>query len=210
MLNTDIAKKLTKGLMELALSLSEQQQQQLLNYLELLLKWNASYNLTAIRDAEDMLVKHLFDALAVESYLPIEGHWLDVGSGAGVPGLLLAIVNPHREWTLLDSNGKKTRFLTQAVIELGLQNRVSVVHKRAEAHEGSYDGIIARAVMDTGDFIRLTEHLCASDGAWWLMKGAFPSDELAHLPDGVTVTFVDLIVPELQAERCLIKAIKNR
>jgi 16S rRNA (guanine527-N7)-methyltransferase len=109
---------------------------------------------------------------------------------------------------LLDSNGKKTRFLTQAVIELQLSSRVSVVNLRAEDHVGQYDGIIARAVMDTGVFIQLTEHLCRDTGSWWLMKGVFPQEELNHLPTGFSVSHHELSVPNLQAERWLIKATK--
>lgn len=208
-LSITLLPRLQAGLRQLSLSFSEAQETQLLAYLALLLKWNRAYNLTAIRDADEMLVKHIFDALSVESYLPSSGRWLDVGSGGGIPGLVLAIANPERHWTLLDSNGKKTRFLTQAVIELGLSAQVSVVNLRAEEHKGQYDGIIARAVMETEAFIALTQHLCAPNGAWWLMKGVFPEGELSAVPADISVSCDVLCVPELSAERWLIKAVRR-
>jgi 16S rRNA (guanine527-N7)-methyltransferase len=193
----------------LELVLSDEQKQRLLDYLALLMKWNQAYNLTAIRDAQEMLVKHLFDALSVAPFLPESGHWLDVGSGGGIPGLVLAIAGSERQWTLLDSNGKKTRFLTQASIELGLKDQVTVVNARAENHQGCYDGVIARAVMETGDFIQLTEHLCVPTGAWWLMKGVFPQSELTQVPSRFSVSCQKLSVPELDAERWLVKAVRG-
>lgn len=194
---------------DLGIVLSLGQKNSLLDYLALLVKWNQAYNLTAIRDPQEMLVKHVFDALSVEPFLPASGHWLDVGSGGGIPGLVLAIVNPARRWTLLDSNGKKTRFLIQASIELGLQDQVTVVNARAEKHRGCYDGVIARAVMDTSVFVQLTDHLCAPAGAWWLMKGLFPESELAQVPAHVSVSCQKLSVPELDAERWLVKAVRG-
>jgi 16S rRNA (guanine527-N7)-methyltransferase len=196
---------LSSGLAQLGLSLSSEQQTQLLAYVALLHKWNAAYNLTAIRDPQDMLVKHVFDALSVQAYLPTGGNWIDVGSGGGIPGLVLAIADPSRRWTLLDSNGKKTRFLTQASLELGLMNRVIVVHARAEDHHALYDGVIARAVTETADFIGFTRHLCTEDGAWWLMKGQYPQAELEQLPVDMTAQTTELRVPELDAQRWLVR-----
>jgi len=196
---------LTRGLDQLGLVLSETQQAQLLQYVALLHKWNAAYNLTAIRDPQEMLVKHVFDALSVQSHLPAQGRWIDVGSGGGIPGLILAIADPSRTWTLLDSNGKKTRFLTQAVLELGLMDRVSVVHSRAEQHQAQYDGVIARAVTEITDFIRFTEHLRADKGSWWLMKGLYPQVEIDAMPVQIYAELTQLTVPQLDAERWLVR-----
>jgi 16S rRNA (guanine527-N7)-methyltransferase len=200
-----LSSQLVCGLQQLGLSLSEQQQTQLLQYVALLHKWNAAYNLTAIRDPEEMLVKHVFDALSVQSHLPSSGHWIDVGSGGGIPGLILAIADPSRTWTLLDSNGKKTRFLTQAVLELQLGGRVSVVHSRAEQHRVEYDGVIARAVTEIADFITFTKHLRADCGNWWLMKGVYPQAEIAAISLKIHAETTQLTVPELDAERWLVR-----
>jgi len=195
---------LKQGLQQLSLSQTETQTEQLLNYIDLLHKWNAAYNLTAIRDPHDMLIKHVFDALSIQSLLPSGGRWIDVGSGGGIQGLILAIADPSRQWTLLDSNGKKTRFLTQAVLELGLSGQVSVVHARAEDHHALYDGVIARAVTETADFIGFTQHLRAMSGHWWLMKGQYPQAEIDQLPVGVEATLTPVTVPNLDAERWLV------
>jgi 16S rRNA (guanine527-N7)-methyltransferase len=200
-----LSTQLSVGLQQLGLALSELQQQQLLQYVALLYKWNAAYNLTAIRDPQEMLVKHVFDALSVQAHLPSSGRWIDVGSGGGIPGLILAIADPNRTWTLLDSNGKKTRFLTQAVLELQLGSRVSVVHSRAEQHQAQYDGVIARAVTEIRDFIGFTEHLRADDGNWWLMKGLYPQAEMDAMSSSIQAETIQLKVPHLDAERWLVR-----
>lgn len=200
-----LSSQLTDGLQQLGLVLSEHQKTQLLQYVALLHKWNAAYNLTAIREPQEMLVKHVFDALSVQSHLPSHGRWVDVGSGGGIPGLVLAIADPNRSWTLLDSNGKKTRFLTQAVLELQLSDRVSVVHSRAEQHQAHYDGVIARAVTEIADFIGFTEHLRAESGCWWLMKGVYPQAEIEAMPAQVVAETLPLNVPRLDAERWLVR-----
>lgn len=204
-MSASLSSHLSSGLHALGLVQSDIQHSQLLAYLALLQKWNATYNLTAIRDPQDMLVKHVFDALSVQSHLPSAGRWIDIGSGGGIPGLILAIADPSRQWTLLDSNGKKTRFLTQATLELGLTDRVSVVHARAQEHHQRYDGIIARAVTESADFIAFTEHLCDEQGSWWLMKGQYPQAELAQLPSSILSQTTELSVPELDAQRWLVR-----
>ncbi len=204
-MSASLSSHLSSGLHALGLVQSDIQHSQLLAYLALLQKWNATYNLTAIRDPQDMLVKHVFDALSVQSHLPSTGRWIDIGSGGGIPGLILAIADPSRQWTLLDSNGKKTRFLTQATLELGLTDRVSVVHARAQDHHQRYDGIIARAVTESADFIAFTEHLCDEQGSWWLMKGQYPHAELAQLPSNIFSQTTELSVPELDAQRWLVR-----
>jgi 16S rRNA (guanine527-N7)-methyltransferase len=207
--SASLALNLSAGLATLGLPQSDAQQSQLLAYLALLHKWNAAYNLTAIRDPRDMLVKHVFDALSVQAQLPMGGNWIDVGSGGGIPGLILAIADPSRKWTLLDSNGKKTRFLTQVTLELGLTERVTVVHARAEDHHAEYDAVIARAVTETADFIGFTNHLCQENGCWWLMKGQYPQAELEQLPATISTTTIELHVPELDAQRWLIRCQRN-
>lgn len=204
-MSASLHQHLISGLSVLNVAQSDEQQAQLLAYIALLHKWNAAYNLTAIRNPEDMLIKHVFDALSVQAHLPTAGRWIDVGSGGGIPGLILAIADPSRTWTLLDSNGKKTRFLTQASLELGLADRVTVVHARAEDHHAQYDGVIARAVTETADFIGFTGHLCADNGSWWLMKGQYPQAELDQLPANIIAQTRELSVPDLDAQRWLVR-----
>jgi len=197
---------LQSGISELGLTLSNQAQAKLLAYLTLLHKWNKVYNLTAIRDTNEMVSNHLLDSLAVLPHL-WKGRWLDVGCGGGVPGLVLAIAEPDWEFTLLDSNTKKTSFVQQAVIELGLNN-VSVHSCRVEHWKPSqqFDGIISRAFSELGDFIRVTRHLLAPNGRWAAMKGQ-PELELDSIPTGCEIESVILLkVPGLNAARSLVIA----
>lgn len=197
--------QLQQGLAELSLSATQQQQQQLLDYLQLLIKWNKAYNLTAIRDPQAMLVQHLLDSLVILPHVP-EGRLLDVGTGAGLPGLLLAIMQPQRAVTLLDSNGKKTRFLQQAVHTLGL-SRVEVVHSRVEDYQPPqlFQVIVSRAYAAMATFTIQCEHLCAPEGRFLAMKGVYPTDELADLAASYHVQQVhELQVPGLAAQRHLV------
>jgi len=199
-----LAQKLAQGISELGLELSPQVQQKLLDYVALLQKWNKVYNLTSIRDAEQMISHHLLDSLAVLPHL-WPGKWLDVGCGAGLPGLVLAIARPEWKFSLLDSNSKKTSFVQQAIIELGMQN-VKVCCARVEEMqaEEKYDGIISRAFADTVVFVTLTRHLLAEKGRWAAMKGT-PEQELLHLPGDVVVErIIPLSVSGLDAARCLV------
>ncbi|MDO8464856.1 MAG: 16S rRNA (guanine(527)-N(7))-methyltransferase RsmG [Gallionella sp.] len=202
----NLAEELQLGCAQLGIPLGAGTQSKLLDYLALLHKWNKVYNLTAIRDPQQMVSNHLLDSLAVLPHL-WEGRWLDVGCGAGLPGLVLAVAQPDWQFTLLDSNSKKTGFVQQAVIELGLRN-VSVHCERVEAWqpEERFDGVISRAFSELGDFLRSTRHLLAPDGRWVAMKGA-PQQELAVLPDGCRVErVVPLQVPGLHAARSLVIA----
>ena len=154
-----------------------------LAYLELLIKWNKAYNLTAVRDPAQMVTRHLLDSLAVLPYIN-GSHVIDVGSGAGLPGIPLALMCPERQFTLLDSNNKKTRFMTQAVIELGLKN-VVVKHCRVEQlAEPPFDTVISRAFATIADMLTVAGHLAGTDGKYLAMKGVFPEEELAALPPG--------------------------
>jgi 16S rRNA (guanine527-N7)-methyltransferase len=200
----NLAADLSRGILQLGLEISPDQQEKLLQYLHLLAKWNRVYNLTAIRDAEQMVSHHLLDSLAVLPYL-WPGKWLDVGCGAGLPGLVLAIVRPQWAFTLIDSNSKKTSFVQQAAIELGLKN-ISVQCARVEelTVNEKFDGIISRAFAETADFIKLTRHLLAADGKWAAMKG-LPEQELQRLSGDVVVErIIPLSVSGLDAARCLV------
>jgi 16S rRNA (guanine527-N7)-methyltransferase len=199
-----LAQELEAGIAKLGLNLSAEIQQKLLDYLMLLQKWNKVYNLTAIRGAQQMVSHHLLDSLAVLPHL-WSGKWLDVGCGAGLPGLVLAIAQPDWKFTLLDSNSKKTSFVQQAIIELGLQN--AVVHcARVEELQSDekFDGIISRAFAETADFVSLTRHLLAENGRWAAMKGS-PEQELQRLFGDIEVErIIPLSVAGLDASRCLV------
>ncbi len=195
---------LAQGIAQLKLEVASEVQQKLLRYLDLLQKWNKVYNLTSIREPEQIVSHHLLDSLAVLPHL-WPGRWLDVGSGAGLPGLVLALMQPQWTFALLDSNSKKTSFVQQAVIELELNN-VSVHCARVEGWrpEEKFDGIISRAFAETTEFIRLTRHLLARDGSWVAMKGA-PQQELERLPADVRLEqIISLQVPGLDAARSLV------
>ena len=177
----------------------------LLAYLALVEKWNRVYNLTAIREPEKMLGHHVLDSLAVAPHL-VGTTLLDVGSGAGLPGIPLAIARPHLSVTLLEANHKKAAFLKQAAIELALSN-VEVVAERVEAWQAprQYDVVISRAFSDLAEFVTLAGRHCAADGMLAAMKGVYPFEELAQLPAGYEMAAaIPLAVPGLEAERHLV------
>ena len=177
----------------------------LVAYLTLLERWNRAYNLTAVRDPEAMVVRHVLDSLSILPW--VEGpRVLDVGSGAGLPGIPLAIARPEYEFCLLDSNGKRTRFLTQVAAELRLEN-VGVVRSRVEDYrpEILFNSVVSRAFATLADMVADAGRLCAPEGRLLAMKGVFPDDELARLPPGyVVVDVYPLHVPSLDAERHLV------
>lgn len=200
----NLSDSLKKGIIELSLDVGVEAQENLINYLKLLHKWNRTYNLTAIRQPEQMVVYHLLDSLSVLPYL-WQGKWLDVGCGGGLPGLILAIAKPEWVFTLIDSNSKKTSFVAQAIIELGLKN-VNVICGRVEelSVTSKFDGIISRAFAETADFVSKTRQVLLEGGGWATMKG-IPESELARLPSWVTVEkIVQLSVPNLPAARSLV------
>lgn len=196
--------QLRDGIAALGLELPDGAEARLLAYLALLDKWNRVYNLTAVRDVERMVSHHLLDSLAAVAYFP-SGAVLDVGSGGGLPGIPLAIARPEQSVTLIDSIAKKTAFLLQAKAELGLAN-LQVVTGRVEALDaGPFDVITSRAFSDLKEFVTLTRHLLKPDGCWLAMKGLYPNEEIAALPQGVIVSANHaLAVPGLDAARHLI------
>jgi len=196
--------QLCQGLEKMQCSLSPAQQQQLLDYLGLLTKWNRVFNLTAVRDPQEMVSRQLLDSLAILPW--VKGRRvLDVGTGAGLPGIPLAIALPDMAFTLLDSNGKKTRFVQQAAAQLGLQN-VSVAHTRIESLQeaAGFDVITSRAFASLGDFLGATARLLAEGGVWLAMKGQIEPDE-AGMPPGVSAQWHPLLVPGTRGQRHLVE-----
>ena len=203
---------LKQGLADLGLTLSGSQQTALLQYLQLLQKWNRVYNLTAIREPERMLSHHVLDSLAVLPHVKsVSGsRLLDAGSGAGLPGIPLAIARPELPVTLLDSNQKKAAFMQQAVSELGLKN-AQVVCARLESWEApqAFEVIVSRAFADLSEFVLQSRHLLASGGVFLAMKGQRPDDEISRLPSDFRATAVHrLAVPGVDAERHVIEVVR--
>lgn len=199
---------LATGLAELGLDLPADAQQKLLAFRDLLLKWNKTYNLTALRDPAQAISHHLLDSLAILPHVG-DGPLLDVGAGGGLPGIPLAIARPQLAVSMVDTVQKKTTFLQQAAIELGLKN-VAVHHARVEEMRGQYAQISSRAFAEIGLFIELTRHLLAPGGCWLAMKGVRPDEEIAALPTDIVVEqIIPLHVPGLAAERHLIRLVKR-
>jgi 16S rRNA (guanine527-N7)-methyltransferase len=198
---------LIAGLDALNLVLSEAQIEKLLSFVRLIEKWNKAYNLTAIRNQHDMVRLHLLDSLAMMPFINGE-RVIDVGTGAGLPGIPLAICLPDVQFTLLDSNAKKTRFVQQAILELTLKNAV-VYHNRVENFqpEPAFNTVITRAFASLADIIKLTTHLLVTNGVLLAMKGQNMDAELAQIADNCSVktTVIAVNVPNIDATRCLVK-----
>ena len=199
------AQQLRDGIQALGLDIDEAKQAKLLDYAALLQKWNKTYNLTALRDPAQTVSHHLLDSLTLLPYIEHAQTMLDVGSGGGQPGIPTAICRPDLDITLLDANTKKTAFLQQAVIELGLKN-VRVISGRVEAAaDCRADVITSRAFAELADFVNWTAHLLKDGGRWVAMKGVYPEEEIAKLPDTVAVERVEALhVPGLDAERHMV------
>lgn len=201
-----LTRVLTAGAHDLQLALSEAQLAQLIAYLALLAKWNAVYNLTAVRDPAQMVTQHLLDSLAAVSAFAGATSVLDVGAGGGLPGIVLAIARPDLQVAMIDTVHKKTAFLTQAKAELGLTN-VTVHTARVEQLQVAqkFDVITSRAFAELADFVNWSGHLLKEGGRFIAMKGVLPTDEIARLPVGWKMTEMrPLRVPGLDAERHLI------
>lgn len=201
--------QLLAGAHEMGVALTEVQAGQLLDYLDLLQKWNKAYNLTAVRERPAMLIQHLLDSLSIVPHLP-PGDLLDVGSGGGLPGIPLAILQPERSITLIDTVGKKVAFLKQAAMTLGLKN-LTAVSDRIESwvpsanHAAGFALITARAYATLATLVGQTRRLLAENGGWYAMKGVFPDAEMAELPSDVAVkAVIPLQVPDLGAARHLV------
>ena len=200
----------SSGLKALNCSPDEKQLAQLKQYVELLNRWNKTYNLTAVRDPKDMIPLHVFDSLVVADFIKGDNA-LDVGSGGGLPTIPLAIMQPRRQITALDTNGKKTRFIQQAVIELGLKN-VSVEHVRVENWKPKkpFDAIISRAFASIHDFVLSSSLHLADGGTMYAMKGQYPSAEMQYLPKGYSVSASHkLFVPLVEGERHLLEITRD-
>ena len=205
-----LAQRIEAGAAALALPLSAAQVDALARYLQLLQRWTTTYNLTAIRDPEKMIAQHVLDCLAAMSALrrrrgaQVPGErLLDVGSGAGLPGIVFAVVAPERQVVCVDSVRKKVAFITDAIGRLGLKN-VTGVHARVEdVRAPPFDVIASRAFASLENFVSSSRHLIADHGSWMAMKGRVPADELAAF-DPASVTVEQLEVPGLDAERCIV------
>lgn len=203
-----LASALTEGARQLGIDLSDRQLQQLLAYLAAFDKWNRAYNLSAVRDPEAMVSRHLLDSLSVLPHVVdlAPERLIDVGTGGGLPGIPLAIMLPNCRFTLLDSNGKKTRFLVHLQTLLGLEN-ITVKNCRAEAYrpEIGYPAVISRAFASLADMTRYCEHLLAPEGVYLAMKGVYPSDEIREISDSnQIVSAYKLNVPGSDGERHLL------
>lgn len=197
--------KLLNLLKKADISATDHQLDLLIGYVELLDKWNKAYNLTSVRDPQEMLAKHIVDSLVVSQYLT-GSRFIDVGTGPGLPGIPLAIMNPHCQFSLLDSLGKRVRFLNEVKRLLKLDN-VQPIQSRVEEHtpEQLYDGVISRAFASLDDMVNYSEHLLSPDGLFYALKGIHPDKEIAALPDSVKVAdSFSLSVPGVEGERHLI------
>ncbi len=198
--------KLDSLIAQTDLEVSDLQRSQLVGYVELLNKWNKAYNLTSVRDPSDMLVKHILDSIVVSPYLAGE-RFIDVGTGPGLPGIPLAIMNPDKSFVLLDSLGKRIRFIKQTLHELGINN-VDPVQSRVEEFdpEDGFDAVLSRAFASMSDMVEWCHHLpCKDSGLFFALKGQLPEEEITLLPEWCSVTDVKALkVPELEGERHLV------
>ncbi len=204
-LELQLTDKLKTLLKQTALSVTEQQQQQLVKLVLLIDKWNKAYNLTSVRDPQEMLVKHILDSIVVSPYLQ-GNRFIDVGTGPGLPGLPLAIVNPQKQFVLLDSLGKRISFIRNAIRELGLTNVEPVLSRVEDYHpDHQFDGVLSRAFASLKDMTEWCYHLPKSDGLFYALKGLYHEEEVKELnPQFKVKNVIKLEVPELTGERHLV------
>ncbi|MWN32613.1 MULTISPECIES: 16S rRNA (guanine(527)-N(7))-methyltransferase RsmG [unclassified Gilliamella] len=195
-----LKKKLTNLIDQTDLLITGSQIDQLIHYVEMLNKWNKAYNLTAVRDPNEMLVKHIMDSLMVSPYLT-GNTFIDVGTGPGLPGVPLAIINPDKQFDLVDSLGKRIRFLKQVQFELKLTNITPIQSRIEEYNDKKFDGVISRAFASLQDMLSWCKHLPNQKGAFYALKGS----DIDPIPTGFTIKQnIKLTIPELEAQRCLI------
>ncbi|QYN43215.1 16S rRNA (guanine(527)-N(7))-methyltransferase RsmG [Gilliamella sp. ESL0443] len=194
-----LKKKLINLIDQTDLPINCQQIDQLINYVEMLNKWNKAYNLTAVRDPNEMLIKHIMDSLVVSPYL-VGSTFIDVGTGPGLPGIPLAIINPDKQFDLVDSLGKRLRFLKQVQFELKLPNIQPIQSRIEEYNQKKFDGVISRAFASLQDMLTWCKHLPNEQGLFYALKGS----DLDPIPEGFTLKQdIKLTIPELNAERRL-------
>lgn len=198
-------KILAQGIQLLGLNLSTQIQNQLIQFIKILHKWNKAYNLTSVREPQEMVTRHILDSLTLVPYLKGQ-RIIDVGTGGGFPGIPLALAFPEQQFVLLDSNGKKIRFLIQAIADMKLNN-VEAMQSRVEDYEPKqcFDTVVVRAFATIDDIIAKTSHLCCPNGQILMMKGAYPTEELAAIAKNVSeIQVYPLEIPGLKEERHLV------
>ncbi|WP_076541794.1 16S rRNA (guanine(527)-N(7))-methyltransferase RsmG [Shewanella sp. UCD-KL21] len=206
-----LATQLKTYLAETNISATETQQKQLVDFVAMLNKWNKAYNLTSVRDPEQMLIRHVMDSLVVSPYLKGQ-RFIDVGTGPGLPGIPLAILNPDKEFVLLDSLGKRIRFQKQVQFELKINN-ITSIESRVEAYEPEqkFDGVISRAFASIEDMLSWCHHLPAADGIFYALKGQLSDTELATIPQGFEIAeTIVLNVPKLDEQRHLLKLVNKK
>ncbi|MCG9698138.1 16S rRNA (guanine(527)-N(7))-methyltransferase RsmG [Shewanella sp. Isolate11] len=206
-----LAAQLDTYLAEIEMSATPKQKQQLLDFVAMLAKWNKAYNLTSVRDPEQMLIRHIMDSLAASRYL-VGDRFIDVGTGPGLPGIPLAIMNPDKQFVLLDSLGKRIRFQKQVQFELGIEN-ITSIESRVEAYQpqDKFDGVLSRAFASIEDMLHWCQHLPKSSGCFYALKGQLSDEEMAQLPDNFSVTDVfELKVPRLDEQRHLLRVVKTQ
>lgn len=204
--NTNALARLKSAAKKIGIELSDNKYESLLSYLALFQKWNKAYNLSAVRNPDEMLSRHIIDSLSVVPYFEDGENYIDVGTGGGLPGIVLAICYPDKKFTLLDSNGKKTRFLFQVKIELNLDN-VTVVNDRVEAYQPpeKFIGVVSRAFASLADMTNGCAHLLADGGHMLAMKGVYPEQELSEMAKVYKVIRShELVVPECDGQRHLL------
>lgn len=205
-----LSAQLEAYLAEINLSATAEQKKQLIDFVGMLNKWNKAYNLTSVRDPEAMLVRHIMDSLVVSKHLQGE-RFIDVGTGPGLPGIPLAIMNPNKTFVLLDSLGRRIRFQKQVAFELGIRN-ISSVESRVEAYqaEQQFDGVLSRAFASIQDMLSWCHHLPAENGLFYALKGQLNDEELQQMPSGFVIKeIIELKVPKLDEQRHLLKIIKE-